>query len=154
VRIENASTKVTTILDVGVTAIDANGVEVPGGCLPVTNAVMADHAYDHSVRNALSASLESALERPVTDAVKQAIRDAVAVHFVNRWPHTLPPTQHAVMSYTTTDPQYRLRVTIDYEDETGFQWRRCDAGQPRRIDDVDIDLALTNTSLSPWNSLR
>jgi hypothetical protein len=102
VRIENASTKVTTILDVGVTAIDADGVEIPGGCLPVTNAVMADHAYDHSVRNALSASLEFALERPVTDAVKQAIRDAVAVHFVNRWPHTLPPTQHAVMSYTTT----------------------------------------------------
>jgi hypothetical protein len=154
VRIENASTKVTTILDVDVTAIDANGLEVPGGCRPTTNTMLADHAFDRSVRAALSDSLESALERPVTDAIKQAIRDAVAVHFVNRWPHTMPPTQHAVMSYTTTDPKYKLRVTIEYEDETGFQWRRSDTGQPVRVDEVgEVNPVLANVSWSRWDSL-
>jgi hypothetical protein len=49
------------------------------------------------------------------------------------------------MCYTTTDPSYKLRVTIDYEDEVGFQWRRTDAGQPRRTNEVDIDpVAMTD----------
>jgi hypothetical protein len=38
------------------------------------------------------------------------------------------------MAYTTTDPNYELRITIDYEDKAGFQWRRTDAGQPTRTD--------------------
>ena len=30
----------------------------------------------------------------------------------------------------------KLRITIDYEDEAGYQWRRTDISQPRRIDDA------------------
>jgi len=39
-------------------------------------------------------------------------------------------------AYTTTDPNYKLRITIDYEDEAGYQWRRTDTSQPRRTDDA------------------
>ena len=155
VRIDNVSNKVTTILGVDVTAIDTNGVEVPDGCRKVTSATLADHAFDRSVRAALSESLESALDRPVTGAVKQAIRDAVAVHLVNRWPRTLPPNHHAVMSYTTTDPSYKLRITIDYEDEVGFQWRRTDSTQPRRTDEAGgINPAGTKEPLWIWDPFR
>jgi hypothetical protein len=128
VRIDNASNKVTTILGVDVTAIDKNGAEVPDGCLQV------DQAFDKSIRAALAESLDTALDRHLNAAIKQAIRDAVAVHFVNGWPRTIAPNHHAVMCYTTTDPRHKLRVTIDYEDEAGFQWRRTDTSQPRRTD--------------------
>jgi hypothetical protein len=147
VRIDNASNGVTTLLDVNVAAIDDKGVEVPHGCSRAFNVMPVDPVVDRSIRSALSESLESALDRPLTDVVRQAIRDAVAVHFVNEWPRSLPPYHHAVMCYTTTDPGYRLRVTIDYEDEAGFQWRRTDTHQPRRTDDMDIDSITTN---SPW----
>lgn len=142
VRIDNASNKVTTILSVTVTAIDADGAEVPDGCLQV------DQAFDRSIRAALSESLDTALDRPLNGAIKQAIRDAVAVHFVNGWPRTIAPNHHAVMCYTTTDPSHKLRVTIDYEDEVGFHWRRTDAGQPRRTDARALDPVANNESTS------
>jgi hypothetical protein len=69
------------------------------------------------------------------------------LHFVNGWPRTIAPNHHAVMCYTTADPSYKLRVTIDYEDESGFQWRRTDASQPRRTDKRGINPAPTNESL-------
>ena len=37
------------------------------------------------------------------------------------------------MAYTTTKPDYTLRVTIEYEDETGYQWRRINSSQLKRI---------------------
>ena len=37
------------------------------------------------------------------------------------------------MAYTATEPDYTLRVTIEYEDETGYQWRRTNTSQPKRI---------------------
>ena len=37
------------------------------------------------------------------------------------------------MAYTTAQPDYTLRVTIGYEDEAGYQWRRTDTGPPKRI---------------------
>jgi len=36
----------------------------------------------------------------------------------------------------TADPNYKLRITINYEDEAGYQWRRTDTSQPRRTDDT------------------
>ena len=39
------------------------------------------------------------------------------------------------MAYTTTNPNYGLRITIHYEDEVGFQWRRTDTSQPIRVDE-------------------
>jgi hypothetical protein len=50
----------------------------------------------------------------------------------HRWQRTLLPNQGTVMAYTTTEPDYTLRVTIEYEDETGYQWRR-NTSQPKRI---------------------
>jgi hypothetical protein len=139
VRIDNTSSKVTIILGVDVTSVDACGVEVPDGCQRAFKTLPADPAVDRSIRAALSESLESVLDLQLTAAVTEALRDAVAVHLVTEWPRTLPPNHHAVMCYTATDPSYSLRVTIDYEDEAGFQWRRTDTGPPRRTDDWSID---------------
>jgi hypothetical protein len=126
-RIDNTSPAVTTLLAVDVEAIDAKGIEVPGGSMQANNTMPVDQAFDRSVLAALSGFRRSPLS-------KQALRDALFGHFVTEWQRTLPPYRHTVMAYTTTKPEYTLRVTIDYEDEAGYQWRRTDTGQPRRTD--------------------
>ena len=126
VRIDNASNTMTTVLAVDVTALDANGFEVADGCRPANSTVPFDEAFDRAVRAVQSESLVPVL--------KQAIRDTLAGHLVKRWPRMLPPNQYAVMAYATSDPSYELRITIDYEDEVGFQWRRTDTSQPTRSD--------------------
>jgi hypothetical protein len=131
VRIDNASKTMASILAVDVTALDTNGFEVIGGCIQVHNTMPFDQAFDRAIRAALSGSREDV---QLTSALRRAIRDELAGHLVKRWPPTLPPNQYAVMAYTTADPTYELRITIDYEDEAGFQWRRTDAGQPTRTD--------------------
>jgi hypothetical protein len=146
VRIDNAGNTATTILGVDVTGIDADGAEVPEACRQLNSAHPGDAGVDRSIRSGLYESLESALDQPLTAAVKQAIRDAVAVHFVNHWPRTLAPNHHAVMCYATTDPSYRLRVTIDYEDQAGFQWQRTDTTPPERTDDWHVQPATTRES--------
>jgi len=45
------------------------------------------------------------------------------------------------MAYTTTDPSYDLRITVDYEDQDGYQWRRTDTSQPTRAGHKDIGRA-------------
>ena len=67
-------------------------------------------------------------------AVKQAMQEAMIGHFVTEWQRTLGPKQSALMAYTTTDPSFKLRITIDYEDEAGYQWQRTDTSQPIRTD--------------------
>lgn len=57
-------------------------------------------------------------------------------HFSTEWQTTLGPNQSALMAYVTTDPNHKLCITIDYEDEAGYQWRRTDSGQPERLDGV------------------
>jgi hypothetical protein len=54
-------------------------------------------------------------------------------HLATEWQRTLPPNHHTVMVYTTTKPEYTLRVTIDFEDEAGYQWRRADISPPKRM---------------------
>jgi hypothetical protein len=129
VRIDNASNALTTIIAVDVAALDASGSEVPRGCRQADNTLRVNQAFDRSIHEALSGSVDRRLE----PAFKHAIRDALTGHIVKEWPRTLPPNQHAVMAYTTTDPEYQLCVTIDYEDEAGYLWRRTDTSQPRRI---------------------
>ena len=131
VRIDNLSNAVARILNVDVAAVDANGIEVPGGCTQANNTLPVDQAFDRSVLAALSGSLRN---RRLPQSVEQALRDALVGHFVTDWRGTLPPSQHSVMAYTTTSPDYTLRVTVDYEDEAGYQWRRIDSRQPRRLD--------------------
>jgi hypothetical protein len=126
VRIDNASNTMTNILAVDVTALDANGFEVADGCKQANSAVPFDEAFDRAVRAVRSESLVPVL--------RQAIRDTLAGHLVKRWPRVLPPHQYAIMAYTTSDPSYELRITIEYEDEVGFQWQRTDTSQPTRTD--------------------
>jgi hypothetical protein len=127
VRIDNTSNAVTALVAVDVEAIDANGIDVPGGCVQANNTMPVDQAFDRSILAAMSGFQRSPLS-------KQALRDALFGHFATEWQRTVPPYQHTVMAYTTTDPGYTLRVTIDYEDEAGYRWRRTDTGQPIRMD--------------------
>jgi hypothetical protein len=138
VRIDNASNSMATILAVDVTALDPNGFEVPGGCARVNSSMPFDQAFDRVIRAALAESQEDGQLMP---ALRRAIGDALAGHLVKRWPPALPPNQYAVMAYTTTDPNYELRITIDYEDQAGFQWRRTDVSQPVRMDEESPALA-------------
>jgi hypothetical protein len=73
-------------------------------------------------------------------AFKQALRDSMVGHFVKEWPRTLAPNQHAVMAYATDDPNYKLRISIEYEDEAGYQWQRTDASQPRHVGEATPEL--------------
>jgi hypothetical protein len=136
VRIDNTSSAVTTILAIDVAAIDANGIQVPDGCTQASNTMPVDEAFDRSIRAALSGggSQTSQLSTRLPPALKQALRNALVGHLATEWQRTLPPNHHTMMAYTTTKPEYTLRVTIDYEDEAGFQWRRTDIGPPKRVD--------------------
>jgi hypothetical protein len=78
--------------------------------------------------------LQAGFEHQLVPAFRQAIRDTMVGHFVKEWPRALAPNQHAVMAYTTDDPNCKLRITIEYEDEAGYQWRRTDIGQPQRVE--------------------
>ncbi|WP_142282858.1 hypothetical protein [Mycobacterium aquaticum] len=138
VRIDNAASNATTILKVGVTAVDDSGTEMPGSARRVDHATSVDPDVQQSIRLALSESLGTGRNTTMSRAIRHAIRDAVAVHFVDDWPRTLPPSHHAVMCYATESSNHKLRVTIDYEDEAGFQWRRTDTGQPTRTDNWEI----------------
>src|SRR4029079_7533151 len=135
VRIDNASEAVVTILGVGVAALDTNGIEVPHGCSRAAGMAPVDQVFDRSICAALYDMSRGRFEHEAVPAFKQAVRDAMVGHFVNQWPRTVPPNEHAVMAYTTTDPNYKLRITIDYEDEAGYQWRRTDTTQATRPDD-------------------
>jgi hypothetical protein len=128
VRIDNASDRLTTVLAVAVTAIDSNGFEQPDGCHPANDTVPFDQAFDRAVNAGQSKASDD------MTPFKQEIRDALAGHLVDEWPRMLAPKQYAVMAFTTTDPGYELRITVDFEDEAGNQWRRSDTSPPRRAD--------------------
>ena len=135
VRIDNTSNAVATILAVDVAALDANGVQVPAGCQQASNTMPIDQAFDRSIRAALvgdDAEI-SELRGRLSPALKRALQNALVGHLAAEWQRTLPPNHHTVMAYTTTKPEYTLRVTIDYEDEAGFQWQRTDIGPPKRV---------------------
>ena len=135
VKIDNASDAVITVLGVDVAALDTNGFEVTHGCSRTAGIVPVDQVFDRSIRAALWDMSQGRFEDEAVPAFKQAVRDALMGHFVREWPRTVPPNEHAVMAYTTSDPSYKLRITVDYEDEAGYQWRRTDTSQPRRTDD-------------------
>jgi hypothetical protein len=142
VKIDNASDAVVTILGVNVVAVDTNGFEVADGCSRA-GIVPVDQVFDRSIRAALWDMSRGNFEDKAVPAFKQAVRDAMMGHFVKEWPRTVPPNEHAVMAYTTSGPNYKLRITIDYEDEAGYQWRRTDTSQPRRTDDEPQRAAAT-----------
>lgn len=152
VKIENVSNAVATILAVDVAAVDANGGVVPNGCQRSNNTLPVDQAFDKAIRGAMSGSLQGSFQQSgygallqqyglanqvanqIAPVAKQAIQEAMIGHFVTEWQRTLAPYQSALMAYTTINPNLKLRITIDYEDEAGYQWRRTDSSQPVRID--------------------
>ena len=154
VKVDNASASVTKILSVDVRAVDPGGNEVPQGCQQANNTMPVDQAFERSIRAALAGSFEGGFQRSgygsmippgtaqhisdrIAPTVKHAMQEAMVGQFVKEWRTILPPNEHAVMAYTTTDPSYRLRITIDYEDEAGFTWQRTDVSQPRRTDMIE-----------------
>jgi hypothetical protein len=139
VRIDNGSNALATLLAVEVIALDPDGVEIPHGCKSANGTMAVDQALDRSVQAVLSGPLRSGSERPLPATVKQAIRDALVGHIVDGWPRTIPPNGHAVLAHRTSDPSYKVSVTIDYEDEAGYQWRRTDTRPPTRLEEVAID---------------
>ncbi len=151
VRIDNTSNAVTTILAVEVKAVDNKGFEVRDGCEQANNTMRFDQAFDRSVLAALS-TFTGASERSnrLPPAFKQALRDALVGHFATEWERVLPPNQHTVMAYRTTKPDYTLRVTIDYEDQAGYQWRRTDTGQPERISMEPLVAASADRTAGDW----
>lgn len=151
VKIENLSSAAASISAVDVAAVDTNGSVVPSGCRQSNNTMPADQAFDRAIRGAMSGSLQGAFQQSgigsmipqgatqhlanqLAPAVKQAMQEAMIGHFVTEWQRTLGPNQSALMAYTTTDPKLKLRITIDYEDEAGYQWRRTDSSQPVRTE--------------------
>lgn len=152
VRIDNASHALVTILSVDVVALDHDGVEVVGGCRKTNDTMPADQVIDRSIRAVLSTHPDS----DVIPSLGKAVRDAMTGHFVDQWPNKLQPYTHALMTYATTDPDYTVRVTVDYEDEAGYQWRRTDTGQPRRTDEVSLigSPAVAGEPWLPWESLQ
>lgn len=153
VKIENVSNSAATILTVDVSAVDTNGNIVPNGCKQSNNTMPADQAFEKAIRAAMSGSLQGAFQQSgmgrmiphaaaqqltnqLAPAAKQAMQEAMVGHFVTEWQRTLGPNQSALMAYATTDPNLKLRITIDYEDEAGYQWRRVDSSQPVRTDKV------------------
>jgi hypothetical protein len=84
-------------------------------------------------RSLVGGSEETQQGTRLPPALKQALRNALIGHLATEWQRTLPPNHHTVMAYTTTKPEYTLRVTIDYEDEAGYQWRRTDISPPKRM---------------------
>lgn len=135
VRIDNTSNAVTTILAVDVAAIDADGIRVPDGCRQASNTMPVDQAFDRSIRAALSGGGSEGSQHGtrLSPALKHAVQNALVGHLATEWERTLPPNHHTVMAYTTAKPEYTLRVTIDYEDEAGYQWRRTDISPPKRM---------------------
>ena len=134
VRIENGSNALTTLLRVDVHALDVDGLEVARGCEPANGTMTVDQALERSVRAILSDPRMGDHDGRLPGTVQHAMRDALVGHIVDKWPTTIAPSGHAVMSYRTTDPSYELSITIDYEDQTGYQWRRTDFVQPKRLD--------------------
>jgi hypothetical protein len=151
VKIENVSNAVATILNVDVAAVDGSGNVVPNGSQRANNTMPVDEAFGRSVQAALSGSLAGGLQQSgygsvipsgaanqlagqLAPKVKQVMQEAMIGHFAAEWQSTLGPNQSALMAYVTCDPNYKLRITIDYEDEAGYQWCRTDTGQPKRLD--------------------
>lgn len=152
VKVENVSNAVATILAVDVAAVDANGDVVPNGCQQSNNTMPTDQAFEKAIRGALSGSLQGGFQQSgygallqqhgaanqlanhLAPTVKQVMQEAMIGHFVTEWHRTLGPNQSALMAYTTKDPKFKLHITVDYEDEAGYQWRRTDSSQPIRID--------------------
>jgi hypothetical protein len=135
VRIENGSNALTTLLRVDVHALTVDGLEVAHGCEPANGAMTVDQALERSVRAILSEPRNGDHDERLPGTVQQAMRDALVGHIVDKWPTTIAPSGHAVMAYRTTDPSYELSITMDYEDQAGYQWRRTNVGQPKRLDE-------------------
>jgi hypothetical protein len=135
VKIDNASNAEVTILSVDIAALDAKGAEVPNGCRPASNTMSVEDAFDRSVRAALADMSRDGFEHQLVPTFRHTVHEALIGHIVNQWPRRLPPSQHAVMAYTTAHPSYTVRVTIGYEDSAGYQWVRTDTSQPRRAEE-------------------
>ncbi|WP_431817849.1 hypothetical protein [Gordonia jacobaea] len=64
---------------------------------------------------------------------KAELQQAIGAIFTSEWPTTLTPTREVSMAVQAVEAVRTLTVTISFEDEAGFQWRRTDDGMPELI---------------------
>jgi hypothetical protein len=61
------------------------------------------------------------------------LREAMAGELATEWMTTLTPNQQSVMAFKATSADFRLQISIEFEDEAGYRWERSDSTQPRQI---------------------
>lgn len=166
VKVSNTSNGVVTNLDVSVTAVDAEGNEIPDGCRQANDRLGTGDAFRRLISEALGGAfsgamganplaglmggmggfrpggmsgdqLSSVINQRLGPEVSERFREAMLGQLVREWMTTLTPGQFAVMAFQTTRDDARLRVVLQFEDEAGYRWRRPDNGQPVRISDTD-----------------
>jgi hypothetical protein len=64
---------------------------------------------------------------------KAEIQQALGAIFAADWPPTLTPNGETSMAVRAVEQVCTLTVTITFEDEAGYQWRRTDDGMPELI---------------------
>lgn len=64
---------------------------------------------------------------------KVELQQAIGACFTSEWPTTLTPTREVSMAVQAAEAARKLTVTITFEDEAGYQWRRTDDGMPELI---------------------
>lgn len=167
VKVSNTSNGVVTNLNVVVTAVDADGNEIPDGCRQANDRMGTGDAFRRLISDALGGAVSGAIganpfaglmgggmggfqpgglsgnqlsnmiNQRLGPEVSERFRDAMLGQLVREWMTTLTPGQFAVMAFRTTRNDARLRVVLDFEDEAGYRWRRPDNDQPVRISDTE-----------------
>ncbi|WP_454166006.1 hypothetical protein [Gordonia iterans] len=64
---------------------------------------------------------------------KAELQQAIGATFTAEWPTTLTPTREVSMAVQAVEAVRKLSVTITFEDEAGYQWRRTDDGMPELV---------------------
>ncbi|MFT4044896.1 MAG: hypothetical protein QM673_17175 [Gordonia sp. (in: high G+C Gram-positive bacteria)] len=97
---------------------------------PVSPQSMAEQLARMWDRGQIPGYMVAAQSRPNP---KDEIRKALGAYFISEWPTALTPHGETSMLMQAAETVRKLTVTITFEDEAGYQWRRTDDGMPELI---------------------
>lgn len=123
-------------LTVSVDAVDYDGNTVPDGAQrsrqPIADvlAKLSTAPWPDQLRH-LSDGPGVASQAPKVAFLTQRT-DLLAAHTARDFPRWLRPNQHASSLYTV-EPQARLRVRVQYEDDAGAMWSRTNDAKPQAV---------------------